>query len=82
MNASDDGPSWFVLVYDTVTMEIVSLNGFGHDYVGAVLALTVGIDERRHRPAVAVHLYRASSLTELLERHAALFARLHLPDQG
>ena len=82
MNAADGQPSWFVLVYDTVTMEIVSLNGFGQDYVSAVLALTGRMDEHRHRPAVAVHLYGAGSLAELFERHAELFVRLRFPGGG
>lgn len=82
MNAPDGEPGWFVLVYDTATMEIASLNGFGHDYVGAVLAFTARMDEHRHRPAVAVRLYGAASLAELLERHADLFKRLQFPSDG
>jgi hypothetical protein len=80
VDQADDQPSWFVLVYDTATMQILSLTGFGHDYVGAVLAFTAGIDQHRHRPGVAVHLHEADSLAELLERHAGLFARLRFPD--
>jgi hypothetical protein len=82
VNAPDNGLGWFVLVYDTVTMELASLNGFGHDYVGAVLACTAGMEAHRHRPAVAVRLYGAGSLAELLERYADLFARLRFPSGG
>jgi hypothetical protein len=31
---------------------------------------------------VAVHLYEAASLAELLERHAGLFARLRFPEDA
>ncbi len=71
-----------MLVYDTETLRTVSLTGYGRDYVAAVLALTARLGEHRNRPAVAVRLFGARSLAELLERHASLFARLRLPGDG
>jgi hypothetical protein len=79
VDPADHRPSWFVLVYDDDTMEVDSLSGFGDDYVGALLSFSARMDQHRRRPAVAVRLYQAASLAELVERHADLFARLRFP---
>jgi hypothetical protein len=80
VDATDSGPSWYVLVYDGATMQVVSLSGFGDDFVGALLSFSARMDEHRRQPAATVRLYEAGSLAELLERHADLFARLRFPD--
>jgi hypothetical protein len=74
-------PRYFVLAYDSHARRVLSLTGHEHDYTGAVLALTRRIQEHRLRPEVQVRLLAATSVPDLLARHAELFAGLSLPEE-
>jgi hypothetical protein len=52
----------------------------GPDSVGAVLALSTSMDRHRDQPGVIVRLPAGTSVADLVERHADLFAGLRLPD--
>ena len=80
MDPNGDRPRYFVLTYDRATMRVLSLTGHGHDFTGAVLALTSHVQEHRHEAAVTVRLLAAADLADLLARHAELFDRLSFPD--
>lgn len=73
---------YFVLAYDTTTMQVVSFTGHGHDFVSAALALTRLVNEHRHHPQVQVRLEAAASLEELWRRDPVLFTRLRFPERG
>jgi hypothetical protein len=76
-------PRYFVLAYDTTTMQVLALTGHEHDFTGAVLTLTRRFQEHRTRPEVLVRLLAAGSVAELLDRHAELFGRLRfVPGDG
>jgi hypothetical protein len=81
VESQGDRAKYFVLVYDTRTMRVLSLTGHEHDYVGAVLALTRLLQEHRRRPVVRVRLLAAASLPDLLRRHHELFGHLTLPGE-
>jgi len=72
--------SYFVLTYDVTGEQVLGLTGHGPDFVGAVLALSSSMDQHRDQPGVIVRLLAASSVADLVERHAGLFAGLRLPD--
>jgi hypothetical protein len=74
-------PRYFVLVYDSNARRVLSLTGHEHDDTGAVLPLTRRLQEHRLHPEVQVRLLAAASVTDLLARHAELFAGLHLPEE-
>jgi hypothetical protein len=74
-------PRYFVLTYDSATGQVLSLSGHGHDFTGAVLALTARLQEHHRRPEVRVRLLSAADLPDLLARHADLFDRLTFPDR-
>jgi hypothetical protein len=80
VEANGDRPRYFVLVYDRAAMLVLSLSGHGHDFTGAVLALTRRAQEHRRHPEVAVRLLAAADLPDLLTRHADLFEGLTFPD--
>ena len=80
METDGDRPRYFVLVYDTRTMRVLALNGHEHDYVGAVLALTMQVQQHRQQPEVQVRLLSAASLPDLLRRHGELFDGRTLPE--
>jgi len=68
--------SYFVLTYDADEERVLALTGHGPDYVGAVLAMSSQLQQHRNQPAVIVRLLPATSLPDLVERNADLFARL------
>ncbi len=70
---------FFVLAYDTATMDVRSFMGHGHDVVGAVLALTARINQFRAEPRVVVRIYEANSFGELPDRYPSPFRELHFP---
>ena len=76
MEPNGDRPRYFVLVYDSAALRVLSLSGHGHDFTGAVLTLTTRVQEHRGQPSVAVRLLAAADLPDLLERHGELFERL------
>jgi hypothetical protein len=76
VDAEPARPRYFVLAYDTTTMQVLALTGHEHDFTGAVLTLTRRLQEHRARPEVTVRLLSAGSLADLADRHADLFARL------
>ena len=65
-----------MLTYDADGDRILALTGHGPDYVGAVLAMSSQLQQHRNQPAVIVRLLPATSLPDLVERNADLFARL------
>jgi hypothetical protein len=72
--------SYFVLTYDVTSERVLALTGHGPDFVGAVLALSSSMDQHRDQPDVIVRLLVGTSVADLVERHADLFAGLRLPD--
>jgi hypothetical protein len=80
VEANGDRPRYFVLAYDSTALRVLSLSGHGHDFTGAVLALTIRVQEHHHRPEVTVRLLTATDLPDLLARHAALFDTLTFRD--
>jgi hypothetical protein len=80
VDANGDRPRYFVLVYDSQALRVLSLSGHGHDFTGAVLTLTGHLQEHRHRPEVTVRILAAANLPDLLTRHAELFDRLTVPE--
>jgi hypothetical protein len=74
-----DRPRYFVLTYDSATKQVLSLSGHGHDFTGAVLALTRRSQDHRRHPSVAVRLLAAADLPDLLARHPELFEELTFP---
>jgi DNA/RNA endonuclease YhcR with UshA esterase domain len=80
VEANGDRPRYFVLVYDSSALRVLSLSGHGHDFTGAVLTLTGRVQEHRRRPEVVVRLLSAADLPDLLARHAELFEELTFPD--
>ena len=73
-------PRYFVLAYDRETLAVLSLSGHNHDFTGAALTLTRRGQEYRGRPEVAVRLFAATDVPDLLARHAELFERLTFPE--
>jgi hypothetical protein len=73
---------FFVLAYDTATMEVRSFSGHGHDFVGAVLTLTARVDQYRGDSQVVVRIYEANSFGDLPDRYPDPFRDLHFPDGG
>ena len=71
---------FFVLAYDTVTMDVRSFTGHGHDFIGAVLALMARVNQYRGDPHVVVRIYEANSFDELPERYPRPFRDLHFPN--
>lgn len=71
---------FFVLAYDSATMDVRSFTGHGHDFVGAVLALTARVNQYRGDPDVVVRVYEASSFGELPDRYPDPFRSLHFPN--
>lgn len=67
---------FFVLAYDSTTMAVRSFTGHGHDFVGAVLALTSKVDQYRGDPDVVVRIYEADSFEDLPERYPDPFKDL------
>jgi hypothetical protein len=76
----DQRPRYFVLVYDSTALRVLSLSGHGHDFTGAVLTLTTRLREHQRHPEVVVRLLAATDLPDLLARHADLFEGLTFPD--
>jgi hypothetical protein len=72
--------SYFVLTYDVSSEQVLGITGHGPDFVGAVLALSASMDQHRDQPGVIVRLLAATSVADLVERHADLFGGLRLPD--
>jgi hypothetical protein len=72
--------SYFVLTFDLTSDRVLALTGHGPDFVGAVLALSASMDRHRDQPGVIVRLLAGTSVADLVERHADLFAGLRLPD--
>jgi hypothetical protein len=73
---------FFVLAYDTATMDVRSFSGHGHDFVGAVLTLTARVDQYRGDSQVVVRIYEANSFGDLPDRYPDPFRDLHFPDGG
>jgi len=71
---------FFVLAYDTATMDVRSFTGHGHDFVGAVLELTARVNQYRTDPDVVVRIYQAGSFGELPDRYPDPFRGLHFPN--
>ena len=71
---------FFVLAYDTATMNVRSFTGHGHDFVGAVLALTARVNQFRRDPHVVVRIYEANSFGELPDRYPDPFRALNFPN--
>jgi hypothetical protein len=71
---------FFVLAYDTATMDVRSFTGHGRDFVGAVMTLTAKVDQYRADPHVVVRIYEASSFRELPDRYPKPFRQLHFPN--
>ena len=80
MEPNGDRPRYFVLVYDSAALRVLSLSGHGHDFTGAVLTLTTRLHDHRHHPSVAARLLAAADLPDLLSRHAELFEGLRFPE--
>jgi hypothetical protein len=80
VESGGERPRYFVLVYDSRSMRVLSLTGHDHDYVGAVLSLTRLLQQHRRQPEVQVRLLAAASLPDLLRRHGELFEQLTLPE--
>jgi hypothetical protein len=70
---------YFVLAYDTVTMDVRSFTGHGHDFVGAVMELTSRVNQFGGETDVAVHLYEADSFSQLPDRYPDPFKDLRFP---
>ncbi len=70
---------FFVLAYDSETMDVRSFTGHGHDFVGAVLELTARVNQYRGDPDVVVRFYEANSFGELPDRYPDPFRELHFP---
>jgi hypothetical protein len=70
---------YFVLSYNTVTMDVRSFTGHGRDFVGAVLELTSRVNQFGGEPDIAVQLYEAESFSELPERYPDPFKDLRFP---
>jgi hypothetical protein len=70
---------YYVLAYDTATMDVRSFTGHGHDFVGAVMELTSMVNEFGGEPDVAVRLYEADSFSQLPDRYPDPFKDLHFP---
>ena len=79
MDDTYEQPEYFVLAYDTETMDVRSFTGHGHDFVGAVMELTSRIDQFRDEPDVAVRLYEADSFGQLPDRYPDPFKDLRFP---
>jgi hypothetical protein len=80
VEANGDRPRYFVLVYDSTALRVLSLSGHGHDFTGAVLTLTSRLQEHQRHPEVVVRLLAAADLPDLLARHAQLFEGLTFPE--
>ena len=50
MDPDGDQPSYFVLIYDRATSQVLSLSGHGHDFTGAVLTLTARLQHHATTP--------------------------------
>jgi hypothetical protein len=72
-------PEYFVLAYETETMDVRSFTGHGHDFVGAVMELTSRVNQFRDEPDVAVRLYEADSFGQLPDRYPDPFKDLRFP---
>jgi hypothetical protein len=70
---------YYVLAYDTATMDVRSFTGHGHDFVGAVMELTSRVNEFGGEPNVAVRLYEAESFSQLPDRYPDPFKDLRFP---
>ena len=80
MDPNGTPPKYFVLTYDSTTKQVLSLSGHAHDFTGAVLALTVRLQEHHRQPEVRVRLLTAADLPDLMMRHGELFEGLELPE--
>ena len=80
MEPNGDRPRYFVLVYDSAALRVLSLSGHGHDFTGAVLTLTSRVQDHHRHPEVVVRLLAAADLPDLLARHAELFEGLTFPE--
>jgi hypothetical protein len=72
--------SYFVPTFDVTSERVLALTGHGPDFVGAVLDAF-----HRHGPPPRParrdrRLLAGTSVADLVERHAGLFAGLRLPD--
>jgi hypothetical protein len=67
---------YYVLAYDTTTMDVRSFTGHGHDFVGAVMELTSRVNQFGAEPDVAVRLYEAESFSQLPDRYPDPFKDL------
>jgi hypothetical protein len=72
-------PEYFVLAYDTETMDVRSFTGHGHDFVGAVMELTSRVNQFRDDQEVAVRLYEADSFGQLPDSYPDPFKDLRFP---
>ena len=79
MDGTYEQPEYFVLAYDTETMDVRSFTGHGHDFVGAVMELTSRVNQFRDDPEVAVRLYEADSFGQLPDRYPDPFKDLRFP---
>ncbi len=79
MDGTHEQPEYFVLAYNTETMDVRSFTGHGHDFVGAVMELTSRVNQFGDEPDVAVRLYEADSFGQLPDRYPDPFKDLRFP---
>jgi len=79
VSTTPEQSEFFVLAYDTATMDVRSFTGHGHDFVGAVLTFTSRVNQYRADPHVVVRIYEANSFGELPDRYPNPFRDLHFP---
>jgi hypothetical protein len=79
VDSTHEQREYFVLAYNTETMEVRSFTGHGHDFVGAVMELTSRVNQFGDEPGVAVRLYEADSFGQLPDRYPDPFKDLRFP---